>query len=142
METLKLSKKLSAFSTTKSDECRSGVPQARTVLVSKQCPKRSGLAVPIRADYHKGRFGKALGLEPSPASTRAIRCQCKFGDNALKFLLSAGLEQGITIAIKLIAKLNTASLVCSKQSLQARSTLNERLLAKVPAIEMQQIEHI
>ncbi len=65
-----------------------------------------------------------------------------FGDDAFKFLLSAGFEQCITIAIKLIAKLNAASLVCSKQSLQAGSTLNERLLAKVPAIEMQQIKRI
>ena len=41
-----------------------------------------------------------------------------FGDDAFKFLLSAGFEQGITIAIKLVAELNAASLVCSKQSLQ------------------------
>jgi hypothetical protein len=65
-----------------------------------------------------------------------------FGDDAFKSLLSAGFEQGITIAIKLIAKLNAALLVCSKQSLQAGSTLNECLLAKVPAIEMQQIKRI
>ena len=36
-----------------------------------------------------------------------------FGDDALKFLLSAGFEQGITIAIKLIAKLNTALVIGS-----------------------------
>ena len=38
-----------------------------------------------------------------------------FGDDAFKSLLSTGFEQGITIAIKLIAKLNAASFVCSKQ---------------------------
>ena len=65
-----------------------------------------------------------------------------FGDDALQSLLSAGFEQGITIAIKLIAKLNAASLVCSKQSLQAGSSLNECLLAKVLPIEMQQIKRI
>ena len=37
-ETLKLSEKLSAFITTKSDECCSRVTQARTVLVSKGEP--------------------------------------------------------------------------------------------------------
>ena len=31
-----------------------------------------------------------------------------FGDDAFKFLLSAGFEQGITITIKLIAELNAA----------------------------------
>ena len=65
-----------------------------------------------------------------------------FGDDAFKFLLSAGFEQGITITIKLIAELNAASLVGSKQSLQVGSTLHERLLAEVLAIEMQQIKCI
>ena len=36
-----------------------------------------------------------------------------FGDDALKLLLSARFEQGITIAIKLIAKLNTALVIGS-----------------------------
>ena len=65
-----------------------------------------------------------------------------FGDDAFKFPLSAGIEQSITIAIKLIAKLNAASLVCSKQNLQAGSSLHEGLLAEVPAIEVQQIKRI
>ena len=34
-----------------------------------------------------------------------------FGDDAFKFLLSAGFEQGITITIKLIAKLNAALVI-------------------------------
>ena len=82
--------------------------------MSKQSPKRSGLAVPIRADHHKGRLGKAFGLEPSLAAARAIGCQCMFGDDAFKSLLSAGFEQGITITIKLIAKLNAALFIGSK----------------------------
>ena len=65
-----------------------------------------------------------------------------FGDDAFKFLLSAGFEQGITITIKLIAELNAASLVCSKQSPQAGSSLPEGLLAEVSAIEVKQIERI
>jgi hypothetical protein len=36
-----------------------------------------------------------------------------FGDNALQSLFSAGFEQGITITIKLIAKLNTALVIGS-----------------------------
>jgi hypothetical protein len=36
-----------------------------------------------------------------------------FGDDALKRTLSAGFEQGVTITIKLIAKLNAALLVDS-----------------------------
>ena len=59
-----------------------------------------------------------------------------FGDDAFKFLLSAGFEQGITIAIKLIAKLNTALVICSNQMLQDGSSLHQRLLAEVPAIKM------
>ena len=47
-----------------------------------------------------------------------------FGDDAFKFLLSTCLEQGSTITIKLIAELNAALLICSKQSLQAGSTLH------------------
>ena len=39
-----------------------------------------------------------------------------FGDDAFKSLLSTGFEQGITITIKLIAKLNAASVICSKQN--------------------------
>ena len=60
-----------------------------------------------------------------------------FGDNAFKFPLSAGFEQRITIAIKLIAKLNTALVIGSKQMLQAGSTLDECLLPEVLAIKMQ-----
>jgi hypothetical protein len=37
-----------------------------------------------------------------------------FGDDALKFLLSAGFEQGITIPYKFIAKLNTALVIASQ----------------------------
>ena len=65
-----------------------------------------------------------------------------FGDDALKLCLCTCLEQGSTITVELIAELNTASLVCSKQSLQAGSSLNECLLAKVLPIEMQQIKRI
>src|SRR6476620_4074593 len=71
-QTLKLSEKPSAFRTGQRDECRPRVTQARTVLVSKQRPKRSGFAVSIRADHQKNGFGEAFGLEPSPASTRPI----------------------------------------------------------------------
>jgi hypothetical protein len=107
-ETLKLSQKLSAFITTKGDECRSCVTQACTIGVGKQSPQRSRLAVSIRTDHHKVGFHEALGLEPSLAATRPIGCQGMFGDDALKRALSAGLEQGGTITIELIAKLNAA----------------------------------
>ena len=36
-----------------------------------------------------------------------------FGDDAFKFLLSAGFEQGMAVAIKLIAKLNAALVIGS-----------------------------
>ena len=36
-----------------------------------------------------------------------------FGDNAFKFLLSAGFEEGISIAIKLIAELDAAFSIVS-----------------------------
>ena len=65
-----------------------------------------------------------------------------FGDDALKSLLSAGFEQGGTITIELIAKLNATSLICPKQTLQPGTTLNECLLAEVLAIEVQQIKPI
>ena len=65
-----------------------------------------------------------------------------FGDDAFKFLLSAGFEQGITIAIKLIAELNAPLVIGSHQMLQAGSTLHERLLAKVLAVEVEQIKGI
>jgi hypothetical protein len=65
-----------------------------------------------------------------------------FGDDALKSLLSAGFEQGGTITIELIAKLNATSLIRPNQTLQAGSTLNECLLAEVLAIEVQQIKPI
>ena len=65
-----------------------------------------------------------------------------FGDDALKRSLSAGCEQGITITIELVAKLNATLLICPKQTLQARSTLNECLLAEVLGIEVQQIKRI
>ena len=65
-----------------------------------------------------------------------------FGDDAFKFLLSAGFEQGMAVTIKLIAKLNTALVIGSNQMLQAGSTLYECLLAKVLAIEVEQIKRI
>jgi len=65
-----------------------------------------------------------------------------FGDNAFKFLLSAGFEQAMAVTIKLIAKLNTALVIGCKQMLQAGSTLQERLLAEVLAIKMQKIKRI
>ena len=40
-----------------------------------------------------------------------------FGDNAFKFLLSAGFEQGVAVTIKLIAQLNTALVIGCKQML-------------------------
>ena len=110
--------------------------------VNKQCPKRSRLAIPIRANHHKSRLGEAFGFEPSLASPSPIGCECMFGDDAFEFLLSAGFEQGITIANKFIAELNAASLICSKQIFQADSTFNERLLAEVFAVEVQQIKCI
>jgi hypothetical protein len=39
-------------------------------------------------------------------------------------------------------ELNAASLVSSKRSFQARTTLNKSLLAEVLAIEMQEVEAI
>ena len=65
-----------------------------------------------------------------------------FGDDALKFLLSAGFEQGSTVTIKLIAELNPAFGIGSDQMLQLGSTLRESLLPEVLAVEMQQIEGI
>ena len=113
-QTLKLSEKPSAFITGKRDECCSSVTQSSTVLVSKQSPKCSRLAVPIRADHDKGRLAEALGLEPSFAATRSIGCQHMFRDNAFKSLLGACFEQCITITIKLITKLNTALVIVSQ----------------------------
>jgi hypothetical protein len=46
-----------------------------------------------------------------------------FGNDALQSLLRAGFEQGITSAIKLIAKLNTALVIDSNEMLQVGSTL-------------------
>jgi hypothetical protein len=65
-----------------------------------------------------------------------------FGDDAFKSPLSAGVEQGITIAIKLIAKLGTALVVGSNEMLEAGSSLHERLLTEVLAIEVEQIKRI
>ena len=65
-----------------------------------------------------------------------------FGDDALKHSLSAGFEQGGTVTIELIAKLNATSLICPEQTLQAGTTLNECLLAQVFAVEVQQIKPI
>ena len=48
----------------------------------------------------------------------------------------------MAVTIKLIAQLNTALVIGSKQMLQAGSTLHERLLAEVLAIKMQKIKHI
>jgi hypothetical protein len=44
--------------------------------------------------------------------------------------------------MQLIAELNAAPLICSKQSPQAGSTLHECLLAKVLAVEMQQVNDL
>ena len=63
-----------------------------------------------------------------------------FGHDALKRPIRTGLEQGGTITIELIAKLNATLLIRPKQTLQAGSTLNKSLLAKVLAIEVQQIK--
>ena len=87
--------------------------------MSKQSPKRSGLAVAVSPDHHKGRLGEALVLSQVLLRPDLIRCQCMFGDDAFKFLLSAGFEQGMAVAIKLIAKLNTALVIGSNQMLQA-----------------------
>jgi hypothetical protein len=65
-----------------------------------------------------------------------------FGDDTFERSLSTCLEQVSTVTIKLIAKLNTALVIGSKQMLQALSTLYERLLAKVLAIEVQEIKRI
>ena len=65
-----------------------------------------------------------------------------FGDNAFKFPLSAGFEQRITITIKLIAKLNAALVIGSRQMLQAGSTLHEGLMAEVLPIKMQKVKRI
>ena len=63
-----------------------------------------------------------------------------FGDDAFKFLLSAGFEQGITIAIKLVAELNAASLVCSSRV--SRLACRSMREAEVFAIEVKQIKRI
>ena len=65
-----------------------------------------------------------------------------FRDDALQLSLSARFEQGRTITIKLIAELNAALVIVSNESLQLCSTLKERLLAEVFAVEMQQVEGI
>ena len=53
-ETVHLSEKLVSFIAGKSDECRSSIIQARAIVVGEERSKRTGLAVPIRADHHKG----------------------------------------------------------------------------------------
>ena len=65
-----------------------------------------------------------------------------FGDDAFKFLLSAGFEQGITITIKLIAKLNTALASLPTKSSSWLDAPRERLLAEVLPIEVEQIKCI
>jgi hypothetical protein len=65
-----------------------------------------------------------------------------FGDDALKLSLCTCLEQGSTITIELIAELNATLVIGSKKSLQAGSTLNKCLLAKVLAVEVEQVEGI
>jgi hypothetical protein len=81
-------------------------------------------------------------FEPSLASPTPISRECVFGDDTFKFPLSTCFKQGITITIKLIAELNAALVIRPEQTLQAGTTLNECLLAKVLPIEMQQIERI
>ena len=65
-----------------------------------------------------------------------------FGHDALKSRLSTRLKQSSAIAVELIAELNAALLVPPDQLLQPGSTLDKSLLAKVLAVEMQQIEGI
>src|SRR4029077_15008258 len=65
-----------------------------------------------------------------------------FGHDALKRSLSAGFEQGVAITIELIAKLNAALLLDSYQLFQHSSTLCERLLTEVFAVEMKQVEGV
>ena len=65
-----------------------------------------------------------------------------FGDDALKFLLSAGFEQGITITIKLIAELDAAFSIVAPTRRFNGSTLRECLLSEVLAVEMQKIEGV
>ena len=54
----------------------------------EQSPDGSGLAVAICTDHHKGGFGEAFGLQPGLAAARGIGCQCMFGNDALKSMLS------------------------------------------------------
>ena len=105
-ETLHLSEKLFPLITTKRDECRSGVTQP--VTVREQRSKCAGFAVAVCTDHHECGLGEAFCFEPSLASARPIRCECMFGDDALKRSLSAAFEQRLTITIKLIAELNPA----------------------------------
>jgi hypothetical protein len=58
-----------------------------------------------------------------------------FGDDSLKFLLSAGPEQGGTIAIEFFAELDATFSFGSDQVLQLGSTLRESLLPQVYAVE-------
>jgi hypothetical protein len=59
-----------------------------------------------------------------------------FGNDAFKRSLHACLERSSTIAMELVAELNAAPLICSEQSPQAGSTLDECFLAKVVAVEV------
>ena len=65
-----------------------------------------------------------------------------FRDNALKRPLGAGFEQGSTVTIELFAELNAAIGIISDQVLQNGTTLRERPLSKVFAVEMQQVEGV
>jgi hypothetical protein len=54
LKTLNLRKKLRSLVSAKNNERCPRVDQSGAVIAGKQSPKRSGLAVPIRADHHKG----------------------------------------------------------------------------------------
>jgi hypothetical protein len=117
-EALKLTEKLSAFLTGKSDECCSRIVEARAIMMGEQSAERPCLAVAVGPNHHEGGLREALGLEPRLAAARAIWCQRMLLDEALKATLRTCLEECSTLTIELITKLNATLFVGSEQGLQ------------------------
>jgi len=102
----------------------------------QQSAKRTCLAVSVCTNHNESGRGEAFGFEPRPATARTISRESMFGNDALQRSLCTCFEQGGTITIEFIAELNPIPIICSKQSPQAGTTLNEGLLAEVLAVEM------
>ena len=67
----------------------------------------------------------------------------RFSISCVRIVISAiGTFLRAALTIELIAKLNPIPIICSKQSPQAGTTLNESLLAQVLAVEVQEVEGV